>query len=61
MVDMSMFTKGQILFATMYCPEAVDEAIEYCKENGYTKKEVAILKTYKKDSDEYEMVVVKVL
>jgi len=61
MVNMSMLTKGQILFATTYCEEAIEEAKEYCKENGYTKEQVAILKTYKKDSDEYEMVVVKVI
>ena len=61
MVNMSMFTRGQVLFATMNCPEAVEEAKAYCVENGYTPKEVAIQKTYKKDSDEYEMVVVKVL
>lgn len=47
------------LFATMYCDEAVEEAIAYCKKNDLTSKTVKIVKTINEHGN-YDMVLVRV-
>lgn len=56
--SLKVFISGTVLYASPFCDDAVEDAILFCKENELTPDDAKIVKTYKKDSKEYDMVLV---